>query len=62
MAFIRFFMTVCSFNTEFIIVSQMNYQDVSAFAFEWFVLLAKYEVDTGLVISLCPNIKKKKKC
>ena len=38
----------------------MNYQDVSAFAFEWFVLLAKYEVDTGLVISLCPNIKKKK--
>ena len=34
----------------------MNYQAVSAFAFEWFVLLAKYEVDTGLVISLCPNI------
>ena len=37
----------------------MNYQAVSAFACEWFVLLAKYEVDTGLVISLCPNILKK---
>ena len=40
----------------------MNYQAVSAFAGEWFVFLAKYEVDSGLVISFCPNIKKKKKC
>ena len=38
----------------------MNYQAVSAFAGEWFVFLAKYEVDSGLVISFCPNIKKKK--